>query len=225
MTTSTEPLLETVEVVTGPEPRLAVIWLHGLGADGHDFEPMVPELNLPFTARFVFPHAPVLPVSINAGMPMRAWYDIFGLSGDVQEDATRIRASAAAVAKLIDREIERGMSSERIVLAGFSQGGAVALHAALREPRTLAGVIALSTYLPIAETVAAERSPANARLPILMAHGTSDPVLPLTLGEMSRQMLVNLGYDVEWHTYPMAHAVCADEVAAIAAWLMVRGGG
>jgi len=222
MTSSIDSLLESVEITTGPAPQLAVIWLHGLGADGHDFEPLVPELGLGFAARFVFPHAPLRPVTINGGMRMRAWYDIFGFGGGLQEDAAGIRVSAAAVTRLIDREIERGVPVERIVLAGFSQGGAIALHTALRDARPLAGVLALSTYLPIADTLAAERSDANLRLPIFMAHGSADAMLPLALAESSRRTLETLGYAVEWHVYPMAHAVCAPEIATIATWLAAR---
>jgi phospholipase/carboxylesterase len=212
-------MLDAIEITTGPKPRLAVLWLHGLGADGHDFEPIVPELGLSVPVRFVFPHAPVRSVTINGGMAMRAWYDILGFDRRAREDAAGIRASAAAVTELVDREIERGMSSDRIVLAGFSQGGAIALHTALREPRPLAGVLALSTYLPLAATLASERSAANARLPLFMAHGTNDGVLPLQLAETSRGALEALGYAVEWHAYPMAHSICQEEVGAIGAWL------
>jgi phospholipase/carboxylesterase len=212
-------LLDYEEVSTGAAPQLAVIWLHGLGADGHDFEPIVPELRLRFPARFIFPHAPVRPVTINHGIPMRAWYDILGWGSQVRQDAAGIQASAAAVERLIDHEVERGIPADRVVLAGFSQGGAVALHAALRESRPLAGIIALSTYLPLALTLADERSAANARIPIFMAHGTADAVVPLALGESSRRTLESLGYSVEWRSYAMAHTVCMDEVAAIGAWL------
>jgi phospholipase/carboxylesterase len=212
-------MLDAIEVTTGDAPRLAVIWLHGLGADGHDFEPIVPELKVSVPVRFVFPHAPVRPVTINGGMQMRAWYDILGFDRRAQEDAPGIRASAAAVTELVDREIERGLSSDRIVLAGFSQGGAIALHTALRSPRPLAGVLALSTYLPLASTLASERSAANAGIPLFMAHGTDDPVLPFSLAETSRRALEAQGYVVEWHAYRMAHSVCMEEVRAIGAWL------
>jgi len=214
-----DSLLETIDVETGSAPQLAVIWLHGLGADGHDFEPIVPALGLRFAARFVFPHAPVRPVTINGSMPMRAWYDVFGWGRNVPEDAAGIRASAAAITRLIDREIERGIRSQGIVLAGFSQGGAIALHTALRDPRPLAGLLALSTYLPIANTLAAERTPANAGVPIFMAHGTDDPVLPLALAESSRRTLEAQGYAIDWRVYPMAHTVSMEEVGAIGAWL------
>jgi phospholipase/carboxylesterase len=224
MTSSPDTLLPTVEISSGDSPELAIIWLHGLGADGHDFEPIVPELELPFPARFVFPHAPVRPITVNGGMEMRGWYDILGFGMNMRQDAAGIRASAAAVTRLIDREIERGLAASRIVLAGFSQGGAVALHTALREPRSLAGVLALSTYLPLGDTLVAERSAANARVPIFMAHGSADPLLPLALAEGSRRTLEGLGYAVDWHVYPMPHSVCAEEIAAIAAWLVQRVG-
>lgn len=211
--------LESVEVETGPQPELAVIWLHGLGADGHDFEPVVPELGLDFGVRFVFPHAPVRPVTLNGGIAMRAWYDIVALDRSGPEDAAGIRASAAAVTRLVDAELERGIDARRVVLAGFSQGGAVALHAALREPRRLAGVLALSTYLPLADTLDAERASANADVPIFMAHGTDDPVLPIALAERSRDRLAAAGYAVEWHAYAVGHGVDRDEIDAVGRWL------
>ena len=217
-----EAFLEAVEIATGSQPQLAVIWLHGLGADGHDFEPIVPELPLPFAVRYVFPHAPVRPVTVNGGVAMRAWYDILGWGPNVRQDSAGVRASAAAVTRLIDREIVRGVPAERIVLAGFSQGGAIALHTALREPRRLAGVLALSTYLPLADTLAAERSSVSTGLPIFMAHGTEDSILPLAMAESSRRELEAAGYAVEWRVYPMAHSVCGPEIAAIGAWLTTR---
>ncbi len=217
-----DALLETVEVATGPAPALAVIWLHGLGADGNDFAPIVPELLLQTDVRFVFPHAPVRPVTINGGMPMRAWYDIYGFGREAIEDSAGIRASAEAVSALVDREIERGVPAERVVLAGFSQGGAIALHAGLRDARALGGVLALSTYLPLATTLPTEKSAANADLPLFMAHGSSDPVIPLALADASRRLLEAQGYRVEWHAYPMPHAVCAAEVRAIGEWLEAR---
>ncbi len=214
----TEPLLETVEIVTGDPAELAVIWLHGLGADGHDFEPVVPELGLRIGARFVFPHAPIQPVTINSGMRMRAWYDILGFNGAPEDDAG-IRASAAAVARLVDREVERGVPANRIVVAGFSQGGAIALQLALRSARRLAGVLALSTYLPLAGSLTREKSAASAGLPIFMAHGSSDPVIPLALAEESRRRLEQEGYAVDWHVYSMPHSVCLAEIEAIGQWL------
>lgn len=214
-----------VEVTVGGEPRYAVIWLHGLGADGYDFEPIVPELKLAASVRFVFPHAPVRPVTINGGMPMRAWYDIIAFGAAAPQDEAGVRASGAYVSRLVAREAARGIPPERVVLAGFSQGGAIALFAGLREPRALAGILALSTYLPVADTLAAERSEANAAVPIFMAHGTADGVVPLTLGEASRRRLESLGYAVDWREYPMTHAVCAQEIADIGAWLQMRFGG
>jgi phospholipase/carboxylesterase len=216
-------LLETVEIAAQGTAELAVIWLHGLGADGHDFEPIVPELRLHRGVRFVFPHAPIRPVTINGGAEMRAWYDILGFGAAAEDDAG-IRASAAAVARLVDREVARGVAAERIVLAGFSQGGAIALQLGLREPRRLAGVLALSTYLPLAATLARDKSAASAALPIFMAHGGHDPVIPLALAEASRRALEREGYAVDWHVYPMAHAVCAAEIAAIGDWLDRLGG-
>lgn len=213
--------LETLEAGAVEEARAAVIWLHGLGADGHDFEPIVPELGLPqgHGVRFVFPHAPVRPVTINGGVAMRAWYDIYGIGAGYPEDDAGIRAGAAAVEALIAREQERGVPPERVVLAGFSQGGAVALHTGLRHSRRLAGIMALSTYLPLRETCAEELSEANRGLPVFMAHGTYDPVLPYSLGDRSRELLEGIGYPVEWHSYPMEHQVCLEEVRAIGAWL------
>ena len=214
--------LESVEIAPRGAPELAVIWLHGLGADGHDFEPIVPELRLRRPVRFVFPHAPIRPVTINNGLEMRAWYDIVGFDA-AREDGAGIRASTAAITRLVDREVERGVAAERIVLAGFSQGGAIALHLALREPRRLAGVLALSTYLPLAASLAQEKSAANAALPIFMAHGEYDPVIPLASADASRKILEREGYAVDWHVYPMPHSVCAPEIAAIAAWLEALG--
>ncbi|MGH8495463.1 MAG: alpha/beta hydrolase [Gammaproteobacteria bacterium] len=213
--------LSTVEVETGHAPATSIIWLHGLGADGHDFEPIVPQLAgaIAGPARFVLPHAPMRPVTINGGMVMRAWFDIFGIDRRIRQDEAGIRTSAESAAALIRRENERGIPSERIVLAGFSQGGAVALHAGLRNPERLAGIIGLSTALPVGHSVAAEASEANARTPILLAHGKLDPVLPFALGTASRDALRALGYDVTWHEYDMPHAVCPQEIADISRWL------
>jgi phospholipase/carboxylesterase len=214
------------EVVLAPAgtPAASVIWLHGLGADGHDFVPIVPELRLPVepAVRFVFPHAPVRPVTINSGMRMRAWYDIVSLSASGPPDETGIRASAALLERWIAREVELGVRADRIVIAGFSQGGAIVLHGALRYPQRLAGVLALSTYLPLHDRLAAEAAPANRDLPILMCHGRDDPVLPMALGAMSRDFLRKLGYAVEWKDYPMQHQVCLEEIEDIAAWLRDR---
>ncbi|MEX0732631.1 MAG: alpha/beta fold hydrolase [Aquisalimonadaceae bacterium] len=213
--------LETVESGAKDAARASVIWLHGLGADGHDFEPIVPELRLPseLGVRFVFPHASVRPVTLNGGMAMRAWYDIITLGGGARQDAAGIQESAAQVQALMARENARGVADERIVLAGFSQGGAIALHLALRHPRKLAGMMALSTYLPLTDTAEAERVDANADTPILMCHGTMDPVVELRMGETSRETLATLGYPVEWHTYPMGHQVCMEEINDISRWL------
>jgi phospholipase/carboxylesterase len=218
------PLLPAVEHETGPAPRHSVIWLHGLGADGNDFAPIVPQLVDPAwpALRFVFPHAPVQPVSINGGVPMRAWYDIFGFDARAPQDEAGIRASIDAVEALLTREHERGVPSERIVLAGFSQGGAIALAAGLRHAQTLAGIVALSTYLPISATLAPERSVASARVPIFWGHGSADPVVVLQRGLDSRRLLESLGYAIDWHTYPMGHAVCAEEIADLRGWLTDR---
>jgi phospholipase/carboxylesterase len=216
------PPLEAVEVAPTLPARASVILMHGLGADGHDFEPLVPELRLPEEAaiRWVFPHAPVRPVTLNGGYRMRAWYDIVALDRRAAEDEAGIRESADGLRALIRREQGRGIPSHRIVLAGFSQGGAMALHTGLREAARLAGVVALSTYLPLARTLEAEAQPANAAASIFMAHGTFDPIVPLPLGETSRDRLRSRGYEVEWRTYPMAHAVCAEEVADLRGWLL-----
>ena len=214
--------LETVEVEPRAAADAAVVLMHGLGADGHDFESLVPELRLPPSPsiRWVFPHAPVRPVTINGGCRMRAWYDIVGLDRHAPEDEAGIRESSRAVLDLVRRERERGLDASRIVLAGFSQGAAVALFTALRSPERLAGVAALSTYLPLAATLEREAHPANAAVPVFMAHGTFDPLVPPALGEGSRDLLRSRGYDVEWHEYPMPHSVCADEVADLRAWLL-----
>jgi phospholipase/carboxylesterase len=215
-------MLETIEVETAAKPNAAVIWLHGLGADGHDFEPIVPEIirRGERAWRFVFPNAPVRPVTINGGMPMRAWYDLKGLDRKSAEDEPGFRATDALVRELIAREGERGIPAGRVVLAGFSQGAAVSLYTALRFAEGLAGVMALSGYLPREATFHAERSASNNTTPIFMAHGRADNVLPMTLGAQSHAFLVAEGYSVEWHDYPMAHAVCADEVADIRAFLL-----
>ena len=213
-------LLETIEIETGTAPDAAVIWLHGLGADGHDFEPLVPELQLParLQLRFVFPHAPVRPVTLNQGMPMRAWYDILQLGGG-REDEPGIRASQRSLGELIERERSRGIPTRRVVLAGFSQGGAIVLQTSLRYPERLAGTLALSTYLPLASTLAGERSAANLDLPVFMAHGTEDPMIPIDRAIRSRDALAALGYPVEWREYPMPHSVCLPEISDIADWL------
>jgi phospholipase/carboxylesterase len=218
--------VETVEMETGATPTGSVIWLHGLGADGHDFEPIVPELQLPeaLRLRFVFPHAAVRPVTVNGGMQMRAWYDIVSLDRDGPSDEDGIRQSGAILQGLIDKEIQRGIPANRIVVAGFSQGGAIAIHAALRCTEKLGGLMALSTYLPLPEFFDAEvvnnAELNNTDLPIFMAHGSFDPVLPMPLGQASYEQLSNAGFDVQWHEYPMAHAVCAEEIRDIRTWLL-----
>jgi len=224
---SVADLLESIEVETGRQPRAAVLWLHGLGADGHDFEPIVPELDLPATlpVRFVFPHAPLRPVTINRGMVMRAWYDVRDDGGERREDEAGVQASQEQIEALIAREQARGVTADRLVLAGFSQGGAMALHTGLRHPARLAGILALSCFLPLADRVAAEASPANRDVPIFLAHGTHDAVIPLARAHRARAVLEGLGYRVEWHEYPMPHAVCREEIEEIGRWLRgVLGG-
>jgi phospholipase/carboxylesterase len=212
---------ERVEVETGPNPTGSVIWLHGLGADGHDFEPVVPGLvargERPL--RFVFPHAPRRPVTLNGGLVMRAWYDMTGIDRHVNEDEVGIKASYEIIAALIARENERGIATNRIVLGGFSQGGGMAVYAGTRYPEKLAGIVALSCYMLRAKSFAAERSEANQSTPIFMAHGKQDPMVPCILGIESRQMLEGSGYRVRWHSYLMAHSVCPEEVCDIATWL------
>jgi phospholipase/carboxylesterase len=205
--------MQAVEIETGPNPVGAVIWLHGLGADGHDFEPVVPELRLKQPVRYVFPHAPIRPVTINMGMRMRAWYDIFQFGGG-PEDAAGIRASQQLLEELI-----KSQKGRKIVLAGFSQGGAIVLQTGLRYPERLAGILALSTYLPLASSLESEASPANRDTPIFMAHGEFDDIIPIRRAEASREALVRLGYKIEWHSYPMPHSVCAPEIADTAKFL------
>jgi phospholipase/carboxylesterase len=217
-------MLETIELETAPNPVATVIWMHGLGADGNDFVPIVNELDLAGAPaiRFVFPHAPMRPVTINNGYVMRAWYDVsFGdLEGRSRKaDEKGVRESQAQIGELIARENSRGIATGRIVLAGFSQGGAIALHTGLRYPEKLAGVMALSTYLPLAESFAQEAAPANAKTPVFMTHGTQDPVVPFAMGSASHDLLQKTGYAIEWQEYPMQHSVCLEEVADIGRWL------
>ena len=213
--------LDVIEVETGPNPVGTIIWMHGLGADGHDFEPIVPELVRPNerALRFVFPNAPVRPVTLNAGYAMRAWYDIVGLDRRSKQDEVGIRASHSFVEALIKRENERGIATDRIALAGFSQGGAMALYSGTRHPDKLAGIMGLSCYMLLDTRFAIERLPANQATPIFLAHGTQDPVVNPSLGEQTRSLLEAEGYSVEWHAYPMPHSVCPEEIADIAAWL------
>ena len=234
-------MLETIDIETGPKPDAAIIWLHGLGADAHDFEPVVPEIVGPANRgpanrgsanpgatglsgaerawRFVFPNAPVRPVTLNNGMRMRAWYDIKGLERGVAEDFEGYRASMAQVLELIGREQGRGIATERMVLAGFSQGGVVSLYTMLRMRQRLAGVMGLSCYLAAASTLKAERQSANDHTPVLLAHGQFDPLIPVDTGRQSRDALLALGYPVQWHEYPMAHSVCAEEITDIRKFL------
>jgi phospholipase/carboxylesterase len=213
-------LPECVEVTTGEQPVGSVIWLHGLGADGHDFEPIVPELRLPddLPLRFVFPHAPVRPVTINGGMAMRAWYDIISLDADGRADADGVRESTAILEALIARESERGIEPGSIVIAGFSMGGAVAINTALTTQHRLAGLMALSTYLPLPGEL--DGTTGSRDLPVFMAHGTLDPMLPVQLGKMSAERLTAAGFTIEWHEYTMPHAVCPEEIRDIRAWLL-----
>jgi len=214
-------LLEAIQLETGSVPRGAVIWMHGLGADGHDFEAIVPELDLDGVPplRFVFPHAPLRPVTINGGAVMRAWYDILGVGGVRREDEQGVRASQQDIEALIEREKKRGLAAGQIVLAGFSQGGAMALQTGLRHPERLAGLLILSAALPLADTLAAEACPANRDVPIFMAHGTHDPMIPISRARDSYARLLALGYRVEWHEYPMPHSVSAEEIAELSSWL------
>lgn len=214
-------LLPRVELESAPQPTAAVIWLHGLGADGHDFAGLVPELDLSACPpiRFVFPHAPSMPVTLNGGYVMPAWYDILGLDLVSQQDANGIQASERAIVALIAQEVARGIPAERIVLAGFSQGCAMALHTGLRLPQRLAGIMALSGYLPLADRLAGERHTANGSTPVFMAHGTQDPVVVIARGEASRDALAALGQPVEWHSYPMPHSLHPREISDISAFL------
>jgi phospholipase/carboxylesterase len=214
-------LLDAVQIETAPNPRAAVIWMHGLGADGHDFEPIVPELEVPraFPIRFVFPHAPMRSVTINAGMVMRAWYDVAAESGVRREDEAGVRASAKAIEALIAREKGRGLAAGQIALAGFSQGGAMALHTGLRHAERLAGLLVLSSFLPLPHTLSAEISAVNRDVPIFMAHGTRDPLIPLARARDSRDRLQALGHALEWHEYPIPHSVSAEEIRDLSAWL------
>ena len=213
-------LPDCVEVISGESPVGSVIWLHGLGADGHDFEPIVPELRLPadLPLRFVFPHAPMRPVTINGGMVMRAWYDIVTLDAEGRADADGVRESTAILEELIAREMERGIPADKIVVAGFSMGGAIAINTALHTTHALAGLMALSTYLPLPGEV--EGSKGSRELPVFMAHGSFDPMLPMQWGQLSAKKLEETGFSVEWHEYPMAHAVCPQEIADIREWLL-----
>ncbi|MEO0574936.1 MAG: alpha/beta fold hydrolase [Pseudomonadota bacterium] len=215
-----------VIIETAPNPDAAVILMHGLGADGHDFVPIVKEMSLPDTlaVRFVFPHAPHRPVTINGGMAMPAWFDILGLDRTTAADEAGIRESSALLSGLIDEQIAAGIAPERIVIAGFSQGGAIALFTGLTRKAPLAGVLALSTYLPLQQVVAEEHAARQSALPILMVHGTDDPVLPIALAEEARDFMQALNYEIQWQTYPMPHSVCMEEIVLMREWLLAQLG-
>ena len=215
-------LLPHITLETGKQPQHSIIWLHGLGAGGEDFVPVAEDMSLPLPVRYIFPHAPMQPVTINGGFVMRAWYDIAGASIDAKQDEAGIRASQAAIEALIAQEKQRGIAPENIYLAGFSQGGAIALHTGLRQASRLGGIIALSTYLLLEQTLAHEASTASVNTPIFMAHGHSDPLVPYALGKTSAEKLSGLGYALEWREYAMQHSVCMEEIRDIEAWLTRR---
>ncbi|KAF0200468.1 MAG: hypothetical protein FD173_2299 [Gallionellaceae bacterium] len=212
-------ILPYITLDTAPTPGHSIIWLHGLGADGEDFVPVTEEINLPVAVRYIFPHAPEQPVTINGGYIMRSWYDIVATDIGSRQDAAGVRASQLEIEKFIAREKERGILPANIFLAGFSQGGAIALHTGLRQAERLGGILALSTYLPLAETLKEEASSASKDTPIFMAHGRSDPIVPYTLGISSEEMLLQQGYQVEWHEYAMPHSLCQEEIRDIENWL------
>ena len=217
----TSTLLDTIELESAPNPTVAVIWMHGLGADGNDFVPIVKELNLNGcpAIRFIFPHAPTMPVTINGGYVMRAWYDILGTDIAKREDEAGLRLSQKSIEQLIDREIARGVPANRIILAGFSQGCAMALQVGLRYPEKLAGLLCLSGYVPLRDVLSNERHSTNQATPIFLAHGRADTVIPVQRAEQSRDLLLELGYKLEWHEYMMQHSVCEEEIGDISAWL------
>ena len=219
-----EALLDAVEINPAGSPRACIIWLHGLGADGHDFEQLIPQLGLveALGVRVVLPHAQRRPVTINGGMVMPAWYDIIAQDFNRSHDSAGIRQSERQLQALIQREIDAGIPAENILLAGFSQGGAVVLHTGLRYPQRLAGIMVLSGYLLLPELLATERASVNDSIPIMMAHGSQDPVVPLSMAEQSREVLQQQGYHVDWHSYPMQHAICPEEVRDIRDWLVAR---
>ena len=215
------PSLQALEITTNDHPNGSIIWLHGLGASGYDFEPIVPELNLPsrLAIRFIFPHAPSRPVTLNGGLTMPSWFDVYTLEMGTREDEMGIRQAARCIEQLIEREEKRGIGCKRIVLAGFSQGGAIALHTGIRYARKLAGIIALSCFIPLPNLLAKELNPINHALPLFMAHGTFDQTVLYEFGAKSRDMLIDLNYSVEWHDYPIAHGVCHEEIKDIGNWL------
>ncbi|MHB1586663.1 MAG: alpha/beta hydrolase [Acidiferrobacteraceae bacterium] len=207
-----------IEIETGSAPDASIIWLHGLGADGHDFEAIASEIGRPAT-RLILPHAPYRPVTLNQGTVMRAWFDLYALTSGAPQDASGIAAAAAAVQQLVEREQSRGLSPERVVVAGFSQGGAVALHTALASPVRLGGIVGLSTYLPLHDTVNLERTPDHPGIPVFLAHGTWDPVIAISAGERSAELLRGKHLRVDWHSYPMGHTVIPEEISDLRAWL------
>lgn len=216
-----EPVLDTVELESTPNPSFAIIWMHGLGADANDFVPIVKELDLRGCPgiRFVFPNAPTMPVTINGGYVMRAWYDILGTDIAKREDETGLRESQELINQLIAREVARGIPTQRILLAGFSQGCAMALQTGLRYPEKLGGLLCLSGYVPLNDKIANERHAANQTTPIFLVHGRADPVIPIQRAEHSRDLLKSLAYQVEWHEYMMQHSVCEEEITDISVWL------
>ena len=217
-------LIKHLELLTGPEPKGTIIWMHGLGADCWDFVSIVKELYLPddLPLRFIFPQAPTRPITVNRGQAMPGWYDISMAELERKPDEAGIRESQAFIDALIDREVARGIAADKIILAGFSQGGAIALQTGLRQPQALAGILALSTYLTLGDSLPKEKATANAHIPILMAHGTQDPVVPLVLARASRDAITTQGFKVEWREYPMQHALCAEEVEEIGGWIQAR---
>jgi len=216
--------LEKIVIEPTTPAKACVIWMHGLGADGHDFANLLPELQLPENhgIRFIFPHAPIRPIALNQGWPMRGWYDIYGLDREVMQDETGIKQMAEVIRELIFAQVESGIATDKILLAGFSQGGAIALFTALTHHDPLAGVLALSTYLPVMNILKTECKVLHYKLPILMVHGTEDSIIPLHFAELSHSTLATLGYPVEWQAYPMAHSVCFEEVQLIRHWLLSR---
>ncbi|ODS24806.1 carboxylesterase [Candidatus Endobugula sertula] len=211
------PQLKSIEVETAPEPTASVIWLHGLGANGHDFEPIVPDLQLPLAVRFIFPHAPNIPVTVNGGMVMPAWYDILAIDIDRCIDTEQIIASSQAIGEFIEQEIDRGIDSQQIILAGFSQGGAVAYQTAFSYPKPLAGIMALSTYFATKDSI--NISQANRRLPVFIGHGSMDNVVPEVLGQQANTILEEMGPPIDYFTYPIPHSICQEEIQDISVWL------
>lgn len=215
-------ILPHISLAVGKNPQHSIIWLHGLGADGQDFVPIVDELTLPVAVRYLFPHAPQRPVTVNGGFVMRAWYDIVSPEINAQQDAEGISASQQAIERFIAQEVKRGIPARNIYLAGFSQGGAIALHTALRQTMPLGGVLALSSYLPLADNITQQAQPTTMQTPIFMAHGKNDNVVPISLAKQSRDLLHHMGYRIEWHEYVMQHSVCEQELKDIRAWLQVQ---